>query len=107
MKTIIRNINFTRGNTYGLKITLNTSIIDINNIYFTVKNGSNEKLIEKYLNNGITFEDNVIVLQLKPSDTDDLLDDVQYKYDIQINYGLDDEFTLVKGMFVVSWKATD
>ena len=107
METLIRNIKFTRGNTYGLKINLKTSITDINDIYFTVKDGSNKKLIEKKLDNGITFEDNVIILQLKPSDTDNLIDDVDYKYDLEINYGRNDEFTIVKGKFIVGWKVTD
>lgn len=107
METLIRNIKFTRGNTYGLKINLRTSIADINDVYFTVKDGSNTKLIEKKLDNGITFEDNEIILQLKPSDTDNLIDDVDYKYDLQINYGINDEFTIVKGKFIVGWKVTD
>lgn len=107
METLIRNIKFTRGNTYGLKINLKTSITDINDVYFTVKDSLDKKLIEKKLNDGITFKDNVIVLQLKPSDTDNLIDDVDYKYDLQINYGINDEFTIVKGSFVVSWKVTD
>ena len=107
MKTIIKNISFTRGNTYGLKITIKTNIVDIKNINFTVKDGNDNKLIKKSLSDGITFEDNIIILQLKPSDTDNLIDDVDYKYDIQINYGLDDELTILKGMFAVSWKVTD
>lgn len=107
METKIKNIKFTRGNTYGLQITLNTNIVDIKNIYFTVKDGNDTKLIEKKIDDGITFEDNVMVLKLKPNDTDNLINNVDYKYDIQINYNLDDEFTLLKGLFVVDWKVTD
>lgn len=109
MTTQIRNINFTRGNSYGLQITLKTNIVEIKNIYFTVKDGGDNKLIEKKLDDGITFDDESgkLILRLKPNDTDNLLDDVDYKYDFQINYGLDDELTILKGLFIVSWKVTD
>lgn len=107
MKTIVKNISFTRGNSYGLKITLKNNAININNIYFTVKDKNDQKILEKKLYDGITFENNVIILELKPKDTDNLIDDIPYKYDMQIDYGTDDEWTAIKGTFIVSWKATD
>lgn len=107
MKPILKNISFTRGNTYGLKLVLNTSIVEIKNIYFTVKDRNETKLIEKCLDNGITLEENIMILKLKPSDTEELKENDEYKYDIQINYGLDDELTIMKGLFTVGWKVTD
>lgn len=107
METLIRNIKFTRGNTYGFQVRVKSNTINIENIYFTVKDGSGVKQIEKKLDDGITLEEDTITVRLKPNDTDNFFEEVQYKYDLQINYGLDDEWTPMKGMFVVGWKATD
>ena len=107
MEIVIKNIKFTRGNTYGFQVKIKNNNINIENIYFTVKDGSGVKQIEKKLNDGITLEEDIITVRLKPNDTDNLFEEVQYKYDLQINYGLDDEWTPMKGMFVVGWKATD
>ena len=107
MEPIIRNLKFTRGNTYGFQVNITGNISEIKNVYFTVKDGSGAKQIEKKLNDGIALEENTITVRLKPNDTDNFFEEVQYKYDLQINYGLDDEWTPMKGMFVVGWKATD
>ena len=107
MEVIIRNIKFTRGNTYGFQLDITGNISEIKNIYFTVKDGAGIKRIEKKINDGITLNDNSIIVKLKPEDTDELFEEVQYKYDLQINYGLDDEWTPMKGMFMVGWKVTD
>jgi len=107
METLIRNIKFTRGNTYGFQVSITGNISEIKNVYFTVKDGAGVKKIEKNLDDGITLEEDTITVRLKPNDTDNFFEEVQYKYDLQINYGLDDEWTPMKGMFVVGWKATD
>lgn len=107
METLIRNIRFTRGNTYGFQVNITGNINEIKNVYFTVKDGTGIKQIEKKLDDGITLNDKSIVVKLKPEDTDELIEEVQYKYDLHINYGLDDEWTPMKGMFTVSWKVTD
>ena len=107
METLIRNIKFTRGNTYPFQVNITGNISEIKNIYFTVKDGDGTKQIEKKLDDGITLNDKSIIVKLKPEDTDELIEEAQYKYDLHINYGLDDEWTPMKGIFTVGWKVTD
>lgn len=107
MEILIKNIKLTRGDSWGQQIEIETSITDINEIKFAVKNRLDDVKIEKKIGDGITFEDNIITIQLKPSDTDDLKEEEQYAYGIKIYYGIDDELTIVKGSFDPSWKAID
>ena len=101
--TKIKNITFTRGNSYGLQLTLKTNIDNITGINFVVKDSTDKQVIEKTLENGITRSDNVITLRLKPNDTKDLIENIDYKYALNISYGLDDNWTPVKGKFIATW----
>lgn len=107
MEVQLRNIKFTRGDSYSQQIEIETGINDIKEIKFVATDTINETKIEKKLNDGIDFVDNVITLQLKPTDTDKLKENKQYTYGIKIYYGVDDELTIVKGLIETSWKALD
>ena len=101
--TKIKNITFTRGNSYGLQLTLKTNIDNITGINFVVKDSTDKQVIEKTLDNGITRSGNVITLRLKPNDTKGLIENVDYKYALNINYGVDDNWTPVKGKLTATW----
>lgn len=107
MKTEIKDINFTKGDSYSLLIEIDTSITDIINVFFTVKDTNKQVAISKSLNNGITLENNIILLSLKPVDTDDLVSGYKYNYDIQLNYNIDDKLTILKGKFKLDGETTE
>ena len=107
MEILIKNIKFTRGNSYGLQLELNTTIGEIKNVKFCVKDSVDNIKIEKKLNDGITLEDKFLTLRLKPNDTKNLIENTEYKYEMKIDYGTDDIVSIVKGAFIVDWSIID
>ena len=97
MKTKTKDITFTRGDTFTYAVTVKTSITNVTNIFFTVKDENENKVISKKLNEGVTFQGDTILVTIKPVDTNELDVDVEYVYDLQINYGVDDALTPLKG----------
>lgn len=106
MKTQIKNINFTKGDTYSFKVTLVNSELDINGATLTVKDNTEKIIFTKELDNGIVKQDNSFIITIKPADTRDLNATIQYTYDLELNYGTDDAFTPVKGLFEITWDCT-
>jgi hypothetical protein len=103
MKTEIKDISFTKGDSYGLQIELDTEITNITKVFFTVKDKSKHTEISKQLN----YENNIITLSLKPKDTDSLLSNYKYNYDIQVNYGTEDKLTILRGAFKLDGEITE
>ena len=106
MKTVIKNISFTRGDTYTFKVTLKNSNLDITGAILSVKDNTEKIVFVKNLENGIVKEDNSFIITIKPVDTEELNPTIQYSYDLQLDYGIDDSFTPVKGLFEITWDCT-
>lgn len=110
-KNDIRHI---RGDTLSHPIFVENLNEDLESVYFTCRdslNDNSEVLIEKSLNNGITYmyydEENDIrtyVVRIDPSDTKDLQAGTYY-YDEQITVN-GDVFTIMKGKFIIEQDAT-
>lgn len=101
MKVKEFNIEFVKCDTYSLRIKLNSEIPNITNIRFTAVNTYNDVKIVKTLDDGITINKQDIILTIKPNDTKDC-DCTKYFYDVQVEYGFDDNITILKGLMTLS-----
>lgn len=106
MKTVIKNISFTKGDTYAFKTTLKNSTVVITGATLTVKDNTGKAVITKVLGDGIIQQDNSFIITIKPNDTKGLNHTTQFSYDLELNYGIDDTFTAVKGLFEITWDCT-
>lgn len=105
-KNDIRHI---RGDTFSHPIIVEGLHQDLDSIYFTCRNGSNDSseiLFEKSLNNGITYlyydeetDTRTYVVRLAPNDTKDIQEGT-YFYDEQVSVN-GDVFTIMKGRFII------
>lgn len=110
-KNDIRHI---RGDTLSHNIFVEGLNQDLESVYFTCRDGLNdnsEVLIEKCLNNGITFvyydeekDIRTYVVRIAPEDTKDLQAGTYY-YDEQIAVN-GDVITIMKGRFIIEQDAT-
>ena len=108
------NIRHVKGDTFTHTIIVEGLGQDVDSIYFTCRDGLNDNseiLIEKCLNDGITYMDydeetdtRTYVVRIPPDDTKDLQSGVYY-YDEQIGIN-SDIFTIMKGKFIIEQDAT-
>ena len=108
------DIRHVRGDTFSHPIYVENLHQDLESIYFTCRDGSNDNseiLIEKSLNNGITYMDydeetdtRTYVVRLAPQDTKDLQSGTYY-YDEQIEVN-GDVLTIMKGRFILEQDIT-
>ena len=105
-KNDIRHI---RGDTFSHPIIVEGLGQDLDSVYFTCRNGTNddsEILFEKSLNNGITYlyydaetDTRTYVVRLVPNDTKDIQEGT-YFYDEQVSIN-GDVFTIMRGRFII------
>jgi len=108
------DIRHVRGDTLSHNIYVEGLNQDLESVYFTCRDGLNddsEILIEKSLNNGITYmyydeetDTRTYVVRIAPSDTKDLQAGT-YFYDEQIAVN-GDVITIMKGKFIIEQDAT-
>lgn len=108
------DIRHVRGDTFSHPIYVENLHQDLESIYFTCRDGSNDNseiLIEKSLNNGITYMDydeetdtRTYIVRLAPEDTKDLQSGTYY-YDEQIEVN-GDVLTIMKGRFILEQDIT-
>lgn len=108
------DIRHVKGDTLSHPIYVEGLNEDLESIYFTCRdslNDNSEILIEKSLNNGITYmyydeetDTRIYVVRIAPSDTKDLQAGT-YFYDEQIAVN-GDVFTIMKGKFILEQDAT-
>lgn len=107
-------IEYTKGDTFALKLTFKNITQDLTSAIFTVKENQDDAtpLIEKTINAGITkLEENfykkelVYKLQLQATDSQFLEADHLYLYDLKIAVGNVIK-TVIKGNFVVTYNVT-
>ena len=103
------DIKHLRGDTLSHAIFVENLYQDLESIYFTCRDGANDNsdiLIEKSLNNGITYmyydeekDVRTYVVRIAPEDTKDLQAGTYY-YDEQIEVN-GDVITIMKGRFIL------
>ena len=108
------DIRHVRGDTFTHNIYVEGLNQDLESVYFTCRdslNDNSEILIEKSLNNGITYtyydeetDTRIYVVRLSPNDTKDIQSGTYY-YDEQIAVN-GDVFTIMKGRFIIEQDAT-
>lgn len=101
---INKDINFVRGNTYVLDISINNLSVNIDKMYFTLKENAKNKefIIQKTLGHGIeNIENNLYRLTIDADDTEELFYDNAYGYDIKIIMG-DIKKTIITGTLTLS-----
>ena len=106
-----QNMEITRGDTTAF----NLQFVDyqgdlseeIESMFFTVKKTINgDALFQKELGNGISaLNDRLYVIRIAPEDTADL-EIGSYYYDFQVTIN-DDVFTLLKGVFDITYDVTN
>ena len=77
-------IKFFRGDDHLVRFRFTKYKGPIEKMYFTVKDNLRNVILTKYLDNGITKEDDWYVITFIPSDTDNLPFWDELTYDIQI-----------------------
>lgn len=108
------DIRHVRGDSFSHPIYIEGLNQDLDSVYFTCRDGKNdnsEVLIEKCLNNGITFVDydeetdtRTYIVRITPADTKDLQSGTYY-YDEQIEVN-GDAITIMKGRFILEQDIT-
>ena len=108
------DIKHVRGDTLSHPIFIENLHQDVESIYFTCRdslNDNSEVLIEKSLNNGITYmyydeetDTRTYTVRIAPEDTKDIQAGTYY-YDEQIAVN-GDVFTIMKGRFIIEQDAT-
>jgi len=107
-------IEYTKGDTYALKLKFNNISQDLTSAFFTVKENTEDEtpLIEKTIGSGISkldenlYRDQIVYkLQLQAEDSRNLQADHLYLYDLKIAVGNVIK-TVIKGNFVVSYNVT-
>lgn len=83
------NFNFIKGDTYTRGFTIEGFPLEIEQIYFTVKEKSSDKkyVLQKTLNHGIEADPNIpnrYTLTIEADDTNDFKTNYNYIFDIQI-----------------------
>lgn len=107
-------IEYTKGDTYALKLKFNNISEDLTSAFFTVKENTEDEtpLIEKTIGSGISkldenfYRDQIVYkLQLQAEDSRNLEADHLYLYDLKIAVGNVIK-TVIKGNFVVTYNVT-
>lgn len=83
-----KNIEYVRGDSCLIGLTFKSYEGRIDYMFFTVRESETKRTIIKSLNNGIKLqEDGKYIITLNPSDTNDMIPQCNYKYDIEIKIG--------------------
>lgn len=93
-------IKFYRGDDHQEKFRFKTFTGTIENMFFTVKCADKCPRIKKRLGDGIELIEGWYYLTFLPSDTNDLMCNLEMEYDIEIITG-GKKFTVQKGIFVL------
>jgi len=114
MKTIEKDIEFARGDTFPFTLTFEGLGQDLSTCYLTCrveKDRESEMLFQKSLDNGISKVTDIPELEdtyrvrIAPEDTNDL-DLGQYYYDVEIGVN-HDIYTVLRGKLKLTWEVTD
>ena len=104
------NITMIKGDT----LSFNVEVFDqagqpltVDSAYFTCKKNINgtAHAFQKSLGHGITYEDDLLVVRVAPSDTESL-EAGRYFYDLQLGVG-DDVYTPMIGILTIEQDVTD
>ena len=108
---IKENFNFIKGDTFTKGFIIKNLTIDIDEIYFTVKEKSTDKnpVLQKRLNEGIKKDPNIenrYVLNIDANDTNKLKTKYNYVFDIEI-ISADYKKTIIGGYLTLKdWDIT-
>lgn len=98
MNIVRKDYEIIMDNTFNISIELEGCKINIEEIYFTIKKCNKNVVVQKRLNNGISFKNNIILIKVEPELTYDLKEDLEYMYDVKIIYnGKCDKETILYG----------
>lgn len=102
------DIDLYKGQTYQRNFVISGFSLDITQLYFTVKESTDSKVVslQKKLGDGITLMDNsngtyTYLLEINSDDTENLKSDFEYGYDITLKSGSIKE-PIVMGKFIVN-----
>lgn len=110
MKTIIKNIELTRGDSYGFNFEIadeNDQEVGLDAAYFSCKENPDDEqyIFQKTLGNGITkLNDGGYYVKIDPDETKELTQ-FGYYYDLEIRIG-NDIHTPLKGRLSIKWDVT-
>jgi len=105
------NFNFIKGDTYARAFRIEGFELPINQVYFTVKEKSDNKyyVFQKTLNNGIvkdTEYPNRYIIIIEADDTNDLKTNYEYVFDIQIVTSLVKRTIVGGNLILEDWDIT-
>lgn len=104
------NITMIKGDTLSFNVEVfdqDGAPLTVDTAFFTCKkniNGS-AKVFQKSLNSGITYEDDLLVVRVAPSDTENI-EAGRYFYDLQLGVG-SDIYTPMIGVLTIEQDVTD
>lgn len=110
MITTIKNIEITRGDSFGFNFKVaddQDAAVALDACYFSVKQNpdDSEYVFQKNLSSGITqLSDGQYYVKIEPDDTEDL-EQFGYYYDLQCTID-DDVYTFLKGRLNIKWDVT-
>ena len=110
MITTIKNIEITRGDSYGFNFEIadeNDQEVELDAAYFSCKENPDDEsyIFQKTIDHGITkLNDGGYYVKIEPADTKDL-NQFKYYYDLQIEID-DDVYTPLKGKLDIKWDVT-
>lgn len=104
------NITMIKGDTLSFDVAVfdqNGAPLTVDTAYFTCKKNINgdEKAFQKALDHGITYDGDLLVVRVAPSDTESL-EAGRYFYDLQLGVG-DDVYTPMIGILTIEQDVTD
>lgn len=104
MEGIVRNIKFTRGDTYGFNMEIDAELEMAKLTCRASKEKTSKLLFQKTLADGITKVDDIYVIRIAPEDTEDLAVG-SYYYDLEIGIN-GDIYTPLKGKLTLTWEVS-
>lgn len=110
MKTTEKNIDLTRGDSWGFNFEITASDdsqVTLDACYFSCKEhpDDDEYIFQKSLDNGITaLSGGGYYVKIEPADTENL-EQNKYYYDLEATIG-GDVYTFLKGKLNIKWDVT-
>lgn len=102
------DLSLYKGQTYQRNFTISDLSLEITQLYFTVKESTDSKVValQKKIGDGITLMDNTdgvytYLLELNTDDTENLKSDFDYGYDITLKSN-NVKIPIIMGKFVIS-----
>ena len=108
MKTIEKDIELTRKNSYGFNFSIKDLNEEVTSVYLSCKEVPEDTryVFQKSLNNGIKkLDDGSFYVKIEPNDTKDI-DFTKFYYDLQVTIG-EDVYTPLKGRIYIKWNVTE